>query len=232
VFRTNSSYDRYWEGRKLWGGIVNQSRNLIRAASVHLTGHPRLMQDLARWTALFPWVAANSLRGEADLGPSSHELTKHEIDTILHVQHGPTYVAQRISGLLAEARGRGLISDIVFVYLDQNVQGLVDCIGGCERIRKTPVPFAYVIHLRRALLMYCYSLPFALVNDLHWYTILAVFMVTFLLFGIEEIGVEIEGPFGNDENDLPTHEFCATIHDNLYSMTGMAKLPAEPLPEG
>lgn len=232
VFRTNSSYDRFWEGRKLWGGIVNECRNLIRAASVNLRDHPQRVQELARWTALFPWVAANSLRGESDLGPSSNELTSEEVDTILHVQHGPTYVAQRISGLLVDARERGLISDIVFVYIDQNVQQLIDYIGGCERIRKTPVPFVYVIHLRRALLVYCYTLPFALVNDFHWYTVLDVLMVGFLMFGIEEIGVEIEGPFGNDVNDLPTHDYCRTIHNNLYAMTGMAKLPAEPLPKG
>ncbi len=232
VFRTNSSYDRYWEGRRLWGGIVNQCRNLIRASGVHLAGHTRLLHDLTRWTGLFPWVAANSLRGESNLGPAVREFTPDDVKSVLQAQHGPTYVAQRISALLVEARGRGLISDIVLVYLDQNVQQLVDCIGGCERIRKTPVPFAYVIHLRRALLMYCYTLPFALIHDLHWYTVLAVLMVTFLLFGIEEIGVEIEGPFGNDENDLPTHEFSATIHDNLYALAGMAKLPAEPLPEG
>jgi putative membrane protein len=232
VFRTNSSYDRYWEGRKLWGGIVNESRNLIRSSSVHLAGHPRLLQAITRWAALFPWVAANSLRGETYLGPMAHQLPPQEVEAILNSQHSPLYVAQRISGLLAEARSRALVSDVVFVYLDQNVQQLIDNIGGCERIRKTPLPFAYVIHLRRTLIMYCFTLPFALVRELGWFSILAEFMVTFMLFGIEEIGVEIEGPFGDDENDLPMQEYCTTIHNNLYAMAGISHPPAEPLPEG
>ena len=164
VFRTNSSYDRFWEGRKLWGGIVNQSRNLIRSASVHLSAHPRLLHDLTRWTALYPWVCANSLRGDADPGPVARDLPAEDVKAVHDAQHAPSYVAQRMTGFLLEARNRGLITDIVLASLDQNIQQLVDYIGACERIRKTPLPFAYVVHLRRTLVMYCFTLPFALVD--------------------------------------------------------------------
>ena len=80
--------------------------------------------------------------------------------------------------------------------LENNVHLLVGYLGGCERIRKTPLPFAYVVHLRRALVLYCLTLPFAIVEALGWWSVAAVLMVSYTFFGFEEIGVEIEGPFG------------------------------------
>src|SRR5262245_28944637 len=82
VFRTNASYDRYWEGRRLWGGIVNETRNLIRGASVHLAADPALLQTLTRWTAVFPWAVMSTLRGETDMGPALEELGPDEIDAV------------------------------------------------------------------------------------------------------------------------------------------------------
>jgi putative membrane protein len=102
--------------------------------------------------------------------------------------------------------------------LDQNVQLLIDYLGGCERIHKTPLPFAYVVHLRRALILYCFTLPFALVESFGWGTILDTLLVAYVFFGIEEIGVEIENPFGQDDNDLPLERICATIEQNLQAL--------------
>jgi putative membrane protein len=104
------------------------------------------------------------------------------------------------------------------VYLDQNVQLLVDCIGACERIRNTPLPFAYVVHLRRALLLYCLTLPFALLEAFGYGTIAVSTAISYILFGIEEIGVEIEDPFGVDDNDLPLDAICRTIDRNLRAL--------------
>ncbi len=109
---------------------------------------------------------------------------------------------------------------------------LMDYVGGCERIRKTPLPFAYVVHLRRALVIYCVTLPFALVETFGWFTILDVLFVAYTFFGIEEIGVEIEGPFGDDANDLPMQSFCETIHNNVYALTGVTHPQREIMPEG
>ncbi|WP_321470491.1 bestrophin family ion channel [uncultured Paludibaculum sp.] len=232
VFRTNASYDRYWEGRKLWGGIVNETRNLIRASAVHLHEEPRLLQKLARWTALFPWATMNCLRDEFDLGSLGAELTAEEVSGIRASQHQALHVSARMSELLAEMRSRGLVSDIVYTSLDQNVQLLVDYLGGCERIRKTPLPFAYIVHLRRALVIYCFTLPFALVDTFGWMSLLDVLLISYTFFGIEEIGVEIEGPFGDDANDLPMRDICETIHKNLYALAGMRRQEREAMPEG
>lgn len=220
VFRTNASYDRFWEGRKLWGSIVNEGRNLARGASAFLKDDPALSREIVRWTAAFPYAAMNSLRGRSDLGPPAADLPADEVAEVLAADHTPLAVARRISALLAGARDRGLISDYVMMALDQNVQLLIDYLGGCERIHKTPIPFAYMVHLRRALVLYCFTLPFALVGEFGWGTVLDTFLVTYVFFGIEEIGVEIEDPFGVDANDLPLDGICATIEGNTRAMVG------------
>lgn len=232
VFRTSSSYERFWEGRKLWGGIVNETRNLLRGASVHLGEDRLLLGRLTRWTAAFPWAAMHSLRGTDALGPHAQELDPAEAREAMEAQHTPLAVAGVMTRCLREARDRGLISDIVLVSLDQNVQQLVDYLGGCERIRKTPMPFAYAVHLRRALVLYCFTLPFAMVETFGWTTVVDVLIIAYTFFGIEEIGVEIEGPFGHDDNDLPLEDICETIHKNLYAIAGIAKQSRDTLPEG
>ena len=220
VFRTNASYDRFWEGRKLWGGIVNETRNLIRASAEPLRDAKELHRTLAHWTAVFPWAVVRTLRSNhGDLGLFASELPKDEIDQVLAAKNPGVAVTQRMSAILGEARRRGIISDYVQMALDQNVQLLVDYQGGCERIHKTPMPFSYMVHLRRLLVIYCYTLPFVLVKDFGWVTIPAVFFSGFFFFGIEEIGVEIEDPFDGDSNDIPLKRISASVGETIKEMT-------------
>ena len=133
-------------------------------------------------------------------------------------EHPPLSIATRISARLVKARDKGLISDIILAALDQNVQQLVDYLGGCERINTTPLPFSYMVHLRRLLILYCFTLPFALVEPSAGSRSLATLGVAYTFFGIEEIGVEIENPFGYDLNDLALEDLCAKIAKNLLAL--------------
>jgi len=232
VFRTNASYDRFWEGRKLWGGIVNETRNAVLMSVPHLGEDRDLLRRLARWTAIFPFAAMSTLRGVRQLGPPVEELEAEERRELMSSQHLALHAALQMNLCLEEARRRGAMTDIVQMAVASNVQMLVDYLGGCERIRKTPLPFAYVVHLRRALIIYCYTLPFALADTFGWWTVLDVLLVSYTFLGIEEIGVEIEGPFGSDENDLPLEAICETIHQNVYALAGMYTGAPEVLPEG
>lgn len=225
VFRTNASYERFWEGRRMWGGIVNESRNLARSASAFLSDQPALLEQIIRWTAAFPYASMHSLRGTSGLGPVAEHLPKDEVAETLRAQHVPSAAALRISSLLVKARNAGHISDYVAIAIDNNVQLLIDYLGACERIQKTPLPFAYVVHLRRALILYCLTLPFALIETYGWYTIIDMLLIAYILFGIEEIGVEIENPFGEDENDLPLEAICKTIEDNLSAVIEETRTP-------
>lgn len=218
VFRTNASYDRFWEGRRMWGGIVNESRNLGRAAGAFLREQPALLESINKWTIAFSYASMHALRGTTGLGPIAERLHRREVEETLRAQHVPSAVALRISNLLADARKAGHISDYVAMTLDNNVQLLIDYLGACERIHKTPLPFAYVVHLRRALILYCITLPFALIETYGWTTILDTLLIAYIFFGIEEIGVEIEDPFGEDDNDLPLEQICATIESNLLAV--------------
>jgi putative membrane protein len=221
VFRTNSSYDRFWEGRRMWGNIINESRNLARLGGVALRSVPELRGRMQSWLIAFPVTAMHHLRGRPQaLGPATDRLPAEEVSRTLGSNHVPLAVAREITCSLEAAREQQAISEHVFVALDQNVQLLVDYLGACERIHRTPMPFAYMVHLRRVILIYCYSLPLALVRDFGWWTIPATFFVAFVLLGIEEIGVEIEDPFGDDDNDLPLESFCETIRRNVEETTG------------
>lgn len=223
VFRTNTSYDRFWEGRKFWGSIVNETRNLGRAARVVLSEAPDLYHDLVTWTSAFPYAVMSHLRGARP-----GQLLPPALARLPEAGHQPLAIAARMSGVLGEARRRGVISDYVQMQLDQNVQLLVDYCGGCERIHSTPLPFAYMVHLRRALVLYCFTLPFALVDSFGWATVLDTLMLAYTFFGIEEIGVQIEDPFGFDDNDLPLERYCATIERNLRELA--AGSPAVVMP--
>jgi putative membrane protein len=218
VLRTNASYDRWWEGRKLWGSIINESRNLGRLASVHLAGDPPLRDAVLAWATVFPSATMMRLRDGRGLGPAGSRLPAEAVAEVEAAGHVPMAVARKLTTLLVAARDRGLVSDYVLGTLDANVQLLVDYLGACERIHRTPLPFPYVVHVRRVLLLYALALPMALVDDYGWMTIVATLVVTYVFFGIEEIGVVIEDPFGGDENDLPLERFCATIDADLRQL--------------
>jgi putative membrane protein len=222
VVRTNASYDRYWEGRKLWGGITNDCRNLARGAVVLLRDDPDLVRRVVEWTAVLPYAIKSVLRKHIDLGPPAARLPRAEVEPVEAAAHPALAVATRITALLDEARARGLIGPNEFVALDACVRRLIDHCGGCERIHGTPLPFPYMVHLRRALILYCFTLPFALVRDFGWGTVLDTLVVAYIFFGIEEIGVEIEDPFGRDDNDLPLPAFCARIAATLDDLLAAA----------
>lgn len=218
VIRTNASYERFWEGRKMWGGMVNESRNMVRAAKAFLPDQPAITEPIALWTVAFAYSSMHALRGSKAIGPIAERLPQAEVKEMLAAEHVPSAIALRISSHLEEARRRGHISDYVAMTLDNNVQLLIDYIGACERIHKTPLPFAYVVHLRRALILYCITLPFALIEAYGWSTVIDTLLIAYILFGIEEIGVEIEDPFGEDDNDLPLEQICGTIERNLLAL--------------
>jgi ion channel-forming bestrophin family protein len=216
VFRTNSSYDRWWEGRKLWGTIVNTSRNLARAVTVHLADEPERVSRILALVVAWPFSAMHALRGTEH---TPEGLDPRDLEVVSGAYHLPTAIARRISALLEERRRDARLPDIVFSSIDANCQTLVDCIGACERIHKTPLPFAYVVHLRRAVVLFCATLPFALLSKFGVVVSLVdTFIVSYIMLGIEEIGVEIEDPFGGDANDLPLKRICASIATNVTSL--------------
>lgn len=218
VFRTNASYDRFWEGRKLWGGIVNDSRNLGRLAATLLREDADLLRRLLRWSMVFPWSVRYRLLGWKDIGCDTDDLPKSEVKLTEQSELVPLAVARRMTEQVEIARQRGLVSDIQQSLFDNLISRLIDALGACERIHNTPLPFAYMVHLRRALIIFLATMPLAIVKDFGWATIPATLLISYVMLGVEEIGVEIEDPFGTDENDLPLKSICENIESNLRGL--------------
>ena len=218
VFRTNVSYDRFWEGRRQWGNIVNDSRNIGRLATSLLKEDHDLLDRLLLWTMAWSWSVKHRLRGKKSIGSIAAELPASEVLEVEHAQHVPLAVSMKMTEQVDAAQRRGLISDVQQSMLDGSLQRLIDALGACERIHNTPLPFAYMVHLRRALIVYLVTLPVALVADFGWATVPALLLIAYILLGVEEIGVEIEDPFGDDVNDLPLKTLCETIENNLQAL--------------
>jgi len=225
VVRTNSAYDRFWEARRQWGTIINASRNLVRTASVWL--EPARVRTLAGWTAAFARACLNRLRGLPGVEVPAEVLPEADRLAVAAAGHVPLAVSRRMSAVLAEAGAEGKLTEFRLVAMDACVGSLIDCIGACERIRNTPLPFAYVVHLRRCLILYCVTLPFGVIELYGWGTVPLTAVIAFTLLGIEEIGVEIEEPFGTDDNDLPLERFCDTVRND--AMETAASVAGDPL---
>ncbi|HWO23447.1 MAG TPA: bestrophin family ion channel [Kofleriaceae bacterium] len=202
VFRTNASYDRYWEGRRLLGAITNRARDLARQIGAYIED-AEARAALCRLIPAFYWVAAQTLRKEASLGNAERLLTPDEQAAMSGVTFRAPLVTQWISTRLRAEAAAGRLSEARLQVFDGNLTALNDALGGAERILRTPIPFAYAQHIKIFVVLFCFSAPFVLAEVMGWATPAACGLLALALFGIDEIGVEIEDPFGDDPNDLP-----------------------------
>ncbi len=227
VFRTNTSYDRYWEGRKLVGAMLNRCRDMVRQSGCFVRDRDAptvaLLEDIRRYVVAFYATAMQGLRGERDLGALGPLLTEAERRQLEPYQGRAPVIAAMMTRRVVDLHRSGKIGDTMLLALDGNITALVDFLGGCERIAKTPVPFAYAHHIKTFVLLFCFTVPFAMVDALKWYTPLASAVLGFALMGIDEIGVEIEDPFGYDANDLPIDRIRATIEQSTREILDDAR---------
>jgi putative membrane protein len=229
VMRLNAGHDRWWEARKIWGNIVNQSRNL--ALVVYGYGekdHPSTL-ELLRWIASWPHVMRESLRRETNLTEVTQILGAEETQKIREAQHMPMYVALRITGLLQNLRKHGL-DDFTFHRAEGERSALIDAIGACERIRNTAIPLVLAIKTRRFLLFFLALLPLGLVEDAGWLTPLVVALASYPLFSLDEIGAELQNPFSpRNLSHLPLTEICKNITSNILALPEEAESSELPL---
>lgn len=225
VFRTNATYDRWWEARKLWGGIVNQSRNLAIKGIEYGPRDPRWTQGFVRAAATFCHAARLSLRGERAAEAYERVLADPQLAAgVVGARHMPTAVARRVAHLLAQARADGSIDGFALLAADRELAMLIDHVGGCERILKTPTPRVHSIKLRRFILLYLLGLPLALASSSPWIAPVATMLVAYPLLAIDQIGHELENPFSQGRaSHLPLDSICDTIENDL-----LALLPGRP----
>ena len=219
VFRTNTAYERFWEGRKAWGSIVNHTRNLSRLIWVAIAEvepiHLQEKEQAVKLLVAFAIATKLHLRSQPVDDRLSKFVSPPQFSKLQTMNNPPLEIAFWISDFLQAKQEQGQISLYQMNELQIILNSLVDTLGACERILRTPMPLAYAIHLRQLLFIYCLLLPFQVVEELRWWTAPANALVSFTLFGIEAIGVEIENPFGTDPNDLPLDTICDTIERNI-----------------
>lgn len=219
VFRTNTAYERFWEGRKCWGSMVNHVRNLARQiwVSVDQIESKDKNEKIAVVNLLVAFSVATKLhlRGETVNSELEELMSFSKYRKLTSMNHPPLEIAFWIGDYLQKQYQRNCINSYQLSAMQQLLDSLVDNLGACERILRTPMPLAYAIHLKQLLLLYCMLLPFQIVKELDWWTGFVVALISFTLFGIEAIGLEIENPFGYDENDLPLDAICNTMKRNI-----------------
>lgn len=221
VLRTNAGYDRWWEARKLWGGIVNQTRNLAIEALAYGSSQLGWQERIVRLAAAFPFATKASLRGEA-LAPDVAELLGDETAArIAQAEHMPSYVSLEIARLLEIARQSSELDSFAFLQLDRERSLLIDHMGGCERILKTPLARVYSIKVRRFIALFLLILPFPLMHQLeyHWMIPIIIMLVAYPLFSLDEIGLELQNPFWEKNlSHLPLTSISRTIKGNLLGL--------------
>jgi putative membrane protein len=211
VFRTNTAYERWWEGRKLWGSLVNTSRNLALKISAYLG--PDRKSDrafFARIIPLYAQVLKAHLQSEK-VRLSLDETAHPELKVIGSGKHLPNQVAglmmQRVSHLHRDA----VLKDIEMLSLQTELQSFTDICGACERIRNTPIPISYSLFIKKFVFFYVMTLPLGFVFSLGYYVVPVVVFIMYVLTSIEVIAEEIEEPFGGDSNDLPLQKISENI---------------------
>jgi ion channel-forming bestrophin family protein len=213
AYRTNTAYDRWWEGRKLWGGLVNSSRNLALKLGAILTSE----NELHFFRKMIPSYAsilskhlndqdtAKQLFDDVDLEIEHHKHRPNQVAKLLFQKINDLYVSKKITGNQ-------------LIILNNELQSFTDICGACERIKNTPIPYSYSAFIKKFIFIYVLTLPYAYVFILGYLVIPVVVFIFYVLASLELIAEEIEDPFGTDANDLPTKKIAENIKKQVEEL--------------
>jgi len=210
AYRTNTAYDRWWEGRKLWGALVNSSRNLSLKLSVILTDE----KDKHFFRRLIPSYA--SILQKHLTNEESAKVLFDDLDLeIDHQKHRPNQIAKMIFQKTNDLYKSGKISGDQLIIINAELQSFTDVCGACERIKNTPIPYSYSAFIKKFIFFYIMTLPFSFAFSLGYYVVPVVVFIFYVLASLELIAEEIEDPFGSDANDLPIVKIAMNIKKHI-----------------
>jgi putative membrane protein len=217
VFRTNSAYDRWWEGRKQWGELTNNSRNLaIKLHAILGQNHPEIRDFFKRVIPAYAFALRNHLLStKPDREMFEDELQEQfdlKIDDRIHI---PNQIADMMMRKITHLYQEGIISDAQLIILNEELRAFSNICGACERIKNTPIPFSYSVFIKKFIFGYVMTLPFGYMFTLGYLSIPIIVFIFYVLASLELIAEEIEDPFGGDTNDLPTDTMSRNIHNNV-----------------
>ncbi|MDJ1471842.1 bestrophin family protein [Xanthocytophaga flava] len=248
-FRNNTAYDRFWEGRILWGQLVNVSRSFARQIITLVVKQPASLQEreldklgkdgvavpepymafqqeLVRMIIAHVHSLRHLLRDTTPDEELKKYLSKQDLDWLNEQPNVTLGLLQRMGEKIQHAWQKGWIHDFHLPVLEASLTEITAIQGGCERIKNTPFPVTYVILGHRIVAFFCFFLPFGIVDTAGVLTPLVVFLVSLAFFGLDAIGEEIEDPFGTEPHHLPLSALCTTIERNLLGFLQQKNLPA------
>ncbi|MFV5698896.1 bestrophin family protein [Flavobacterium sp. ZT3R17] len=213
VFRTNTAYDRWWEGRKMWGSLVNNSRNFAIKLSVILEDE----KDRNYFRKMIPSYASilHKHLNDTDTSKQLFDDVDLEID---HHKHKPNQVAKMLFQKINDLYTSKKITGDQLIILNAEVLSFTEICGACERIKNTPIPYSYSAFIKKFIFFYVMTLPFGYSFSLGYYVAPVVVFIFYVLASLELIAEEIEDPFGTDENDLPTHKIALNIKKHVEEL--------------
>ncbi|MDQ1858344.1 bestrophin family protein [Chryseobacterium sp. WLY505] len=224
-FCNSASYDRFWEGRKLWGLLVIETRSLTRQIlSLVNDSSPQAKEEKERIIKLisaFSWSLNFQLRDKSGTEHLERLLSSEQLEQVKNKKFIPNIILGFIADWLNEQNKKGNIDTIVMTSMDHQLNQFSNISGGCERIYNTPLPFAYSVLLHRTVYLYCFWLPFGLVDSLGWMMPLIVLLISYTFIALDAIIQEIGEPFGEEENDLALNSICRTIEFSICEQAGI-----------
>ncbi|RKH66784.1 bestrophin family protein [Corallococcus llansteffanensis] len=232
-FRNNACYDRWWEARKQWGALIIELRAFTHAAIALLDdGRAELpvagrqaARRLVHRSIAFAHALAAHLRGHDAGEDISRFVAEPERPRVLASGNRPNALLREHQVELAALLREGRLTDITWGALNERVHAMMSVFTACERIRLTPLPFAYTVLLHRTAYLFCLLLPFGLAEAMGWFAPVLSAMIAYTFFGLDLLSDELEEPFGNAPNDLPLLAMVRTAEINLLEALG------EPQPE-
>ena len=215
VFRTNTAYDRWWEGRKVLGALVNTSRNLALKLNTFIPSDKSDLKKVnAELISNYSFSMKNHLRDKVILKEIKFNNSLSEEEYVKN-NHKPNLIAKKLNLETKKLYDEKYISGNIYITIDNQIKELTDVVGKCERIKKTPIPYSYNIFLKKFIFIYTFTLPLGLATTFFYWSIPISIFILYILASLELLAEEIENPFGEDANDLPVDNICENIKKNV-----------------
>lgn len=234
-FRTNSAYDRWWEARRLWGAIVNDSRSLVRQSIAFIKTDPvekkEIIDNIAHLQIAWCYALCNTLRQETVLIDANLHLEPEELEFVSKHQNIPNAIILLLEKRITSAFDKGYITPILFQSLDTTLARLTDSMGGCERIKNTIFPTQYSFYVHLTIFIFTLILPMGLIDSIGRIAIPITFVISFLFFYVEGISYVMQSPFEGNHNDIPMRSLSRTIEINLLQTIEADLIPDKILPK-
>lgn len=231
-FRNSVAYQRWWEGRTLWGDLVIGVRDLARQTEAFMPGlSAEKRRALIFGLIGFMHALRHHLRGTSSAGQLKGWLSQEVQQRLEDAPNQPSLILGALGRSYADAAREVGLDSILLAQMDRELSGMSRVLGGCERLKSTPIPFAYILLLHRTVHVYCFMLPFCLIGPLGWFTPVVVGVIAYTFFGLDAIGEQIEDPFDVLPNGLPLNAMCRNAEIDLLSLSDEGDLPPSMEPE-